>query len=78
MGGSPPAYAMAVQPRGKAVMIWTGDWFTLPGASVQGMFAVRQVVQSQFAYAPEACRSQACTASWCSPSRDRKAGRAWP
>ena len=55
----PPARAMAAQVGVKAVMIWNGDWVTMSGAKVKGLTAVRQVVVSEIAYSPLACRSQA-------------------
>ena len=58
VGRYPPARAMAVQMGGKAVMIWNGDWVTMSGAQVKGLRAVRQIVESEIAYSPEACRTQ--------------------
>jgi hypothetical protein len=43
---------------GKAIMVWNGEWVWFQGDIGQGLTAVRQAMEWEIAYAPEACRSK--------------------
>jgi hypothetical protein len=43
--------------KGKALMIWNGDWVQHPGQEGQGLAAVRETLMWEIAFAPEGCRA---------------------
>ena len=48
--------AVAEAHRGRALMVWNGDWVRHPGQEGAGLAAVREAIQWEVAFAPEACR----------------------
>jgi hypothetical protein len=50
--------AMAAAHRGKALMVWDGDWVRHPGQEGNGLAAVREAIMWEVGFAPEACRSE--------------------
>jgi hypothetical protein len=50
--------AVAEAHRGRALMVWNGDWVRHPGQEGAGLAAVREAIQWEVAFAPEACRKQ--------------------
>lgn len=44
--------------RGRALLIWDGDWIQTPGQAGKGLAGVRQAIALEVAFAPEACRRQ--------------------
>lgn len=45
--------------RGKAIIVWNGDWVRRHDQEGAGLAAVREAVMWEVAFAPEACRRQA-------------------
>ena len=43
--------------RGKAVLVWNGDWVQSPGQAGKGLAGVRELIMLEVAFAPKACRS---------------------
>lgn len=43
--------------RGKAVLVWNGDWVQSPGQEGKGLAGVRELIMLEVAFAPKACRS---------------------
>ena len=50
--------AVAEAHRGKAVMIWNGDWIRDGLQDGNGLAAVREAIQWEVGFAPAACRSE--------------------
>ena len=50
--------AVAEAHRGRALMVWNGDWVRHPGQEGAGLAAVREAIQWEVGFAPEACRKQ--------------------
>lgn len=50
--------AVADVHRGRALMVWNGAWVRHPGQEGAGLAAVREAIQWEVAFAPEACRTQ--------------------
>ncbi|MFC3068265.1 hypothetical protein [Phenylobacterium soli] len=50
--------AVAGVHRGKAVLIWNGEWIQSPGEEGRGLASVRQAIAVEVGFAPEACRAQ--------------------
>ena len=50
--------AVAQVHRGKAVLIWNGDWIQSPGQDGRGLASVRQAIAIEVGFAPEACRAR--------------------
>lgn len=50
--------AVAEAHRGRALMVWNGAWVRHPGQEGAGLAAVREAIQWEVAFAPEACRKQ--------------------
>ena len=48
--------AVAEAHRGRALMVWNGAWVRHPGQEGAGLAAVREAIQWEVAFAPEACR----------------------
>jgi len=44
--------------RGRALLVWDGDWLQTPGQSGKGLAGLRQAIALEIAFAPEACRRQ--------------------
>ena len=44
--------------RGRALLVWDGDWVQTPGQAGKGLAGVRQAISLEVAFAPEACRRQ--------------------
>ena len=44
--------------RGKAIMMWNGDWVRSGGQDGKGLSAVREAIMWQVAFSPEACRNE--------------------
>ncbi|MCS6627029.1 hypothetical protein N0B44_29355 [Roseibacterium beibuensis] len=44
--------------RGRALLVWDGDWVRTPGQAGKGLAGVRQAISLEVAFAPEACRRQ--------------------
>lgn len=42
--------------RGKAVLVWNGDWVQSPGQAGKGLAGVRELIMLEVAFAPKACR----------------------
>jgi len=42
---------------GKAIMVWNGDWVQTGGQDGKGLSAVREAIQWEVAFSPEACRN---------------------
>ena len=42
---------------GKAIMVWNGDWVRSGGQDGKGLSAVREAIQWEVAFSPEACRN---------------------
>jgi hypothetical protein len=42
--------------RGKAVLVWNGDWVQSPGQEGKGLAGVRELIMLEVAFAPKACR----------------------
>jgi hypothetical protein len=55
----PMVHAAVASMGGKAIRVWNGEWVWMPGDIGQGLTAVRQAMEFEIAYAPEACRAQA-------------------
>lgn len=43
--------------RGKAVLVWNGDWVQSPGQEGKGLAGVRELIMLEVAFAPKDCRS---------------------
>jgi len=43
--------------KGKAVLVWNGDWVQSPGQEGKGLAGVRELIMLEVAFAPKACRS---------------------
>ena len=50
--------AVAEVHRGRAIMVWNGDWVRHPGQEGNGLAAVREAILWDVAFAPEACRAE--------------------
>lgn len=50
--------AVAEAHRGKAIMVWNGDWIRRPGQDGDGLATVREAIMWEVAFAPAACRSK--------------------
>lgn len=50
--------ALAGAGRGRALLVWNGDWVTSPGEAGKGLAGVRQAIAVEVAFAPAACRSE--------------------
>lgn len=50
--------AVADAHRGKAILVWNGDWIRHPGQEGSGLAAVREALMWEIAFAPEACRAE--------------------
>ena len=50
--------AVAQAHRGKAIMVWNGDWVRHGGQEGQGMAAVREAMLWEVGFAPKACRAE--------------------
>ena len=48
----------ALGARGKAILIWNGEWLRSPGQAGKGLAGVRQAIAMEVAFAPAACRAQ--------------------
>lgn len=44
--------------RGRALLVWDGDWVQTPGQAGKGLAGLRQAIALEVAFAPEACRRQ--------------------
>lgn len=42
--------------KGKAVLVWNGDWVQSPGQEGKGLAGVRELIMLEVAFAPKACR----------------------
>ena len=42
--------------RGKAVLVWNGDWVQSPGQEGKGLAGVRELIMLEVAFAPKDCR----------------------
>ncbi len=42
---------------GKAIMLWNGDWITSRGEDGKGLASVREVMEVEIAFAPQACKA---------------------
>lgn len=51
--------ALAGSGRGRALLVWNGDWVTSPGEAGKGLAGVRQAIAVEVAFAPSACRAEA-------------------
>lgn len=51
--------AVADAHRGKAILVWNGDWVRHPGQDGNGLATVREVIMWEVAFAPPACRTEA-------------------
>lgn len=45
-------------PRGRAILVWNGEWLRNPGQDGKGLAGVRQAIAMEVAFAPAACRAQ--------------------
>lgn len=45
--------------RGRAIVIWNGDWVLSPGQDGKGLAGVRQAVAVVVGFSPRECKSQA-------------------
>lgn len=45
--------------RGRALILWNGDWLQSPGQAGRGLAGVRQAIALEIAFAPPACLRQA-------------------
>jgi len=52
------AAAVAQADRGKAIMVWNGDWVRHPGQDGNGLAAVREAILWEVGFAPAACRNE--------------------
>lgn len=52
------AEAHRAEGRGRALLVWDGDWIQTPGQAGKGLAGVRQAIALEVAFAPEACRRQ--------------------
>lgn len=52
------AQAHRADGRGRALLVWNGDWIQTPGQAGKGLAGVRQAISLEIAFAPEACRRQ--------------------
>jgi len=52
------AQAHRADGRGRALLVWDGDWVQTPGQAGKGLAGVRQAIALEVAFAPEACRRQ--------------------
>ena len=52
------AQAHRADGRGRALLVWDGDWIQTPGQAGKGLAGVRQAIALEVAFAPEACRRQ--------------------
>jgi hypothetical protein len=43
--------------RGKAVLVWNGDWVQSPGQEGKGLAGVRELIMLEVAFAPKDCRN---------------------
>ena len=50
--------AAAAVHRGKAILVWNGDWVPHPGQEGAGLAAVREAIMWEVAFAPVACRAE--------------------
>lgn len=48
----------AIAPRGKAILVWNGEWLRSPGQDGKGLAGVRQAIAMEVAFAPPACKTQ--------------------
>ena len=44
--------------RGKAILMWNGDWVRSGAQDGKGLSAVREAIMWEVAFAPEACRNK--------------------
>jgi hypothetical protein len=44
--------------RGKALLVWNGDWLRDPAEDGHGLAGVREAIMVEVAFAPAACRAQ--------------------
>jgi hypothetical protein len=44
--------------RGKALMMWNGDWVPHPGQDGHGLAGVREAILVEVGFAPEACKKE--------------------
>jgi len=44
--------------RGRALLVWDGDWVQTPGQAGKGLAGLRQAIALEVAFAPEPCRRQ--------------------
>jgi hypothetical protein len=42
---------------GRAIMLWNGDWITSRGEDGKGLASVREVMEVEIAFAPQACKA---------------------
>ncbi|MFA4893500.1 MAG: hypothetical protein WC555_09040, partial [Brevundimonas sp.] len=49
----------AMPARGRAILVWDGDWIQDPGQAGKGLAGVRQAIALEVAFAPRECRAQA-------------------
>jgi hypothetical protein len=52
------AQAHRADGRGRALLVWDGDWVQTPGQAGKGLAGLRQAIALEVAFAPEACRRQ--------------------
>ncbi len=52
------AQAHRAEGRGRALLVWDGDWVQTPGQAGKGLAGLRQAIALEVAFAPEACRRQ--------------------
>lgn len=50
--------AVAEAHKGKAMLVWNGDWVKSRGQEGKGLAAVRQAITWEIAFSPEACRTE--------------------
>lgn len=51
--------AMSEAHRGKAILMWNGDWVRHPSQEGSGLASVREAILWEVGFAPEACRKEA-------------------
>lgn len=51
--------AVAEVNRGKAILVWNGEWVRHPAQEGAGLAAVREAIMWEVGFAPEECRTQA-------------------
>jgi hypothetical protein len=44
--------------RGRAILIWDGDWVLNPGQEGKGLAGVRQAVAVEVGFSPRACKNE--------------------